>query len=72
MLGSLPDYVMLGSLPIWCSRAAIQRDMSQCFQEIYPKTRVILDCTQIHVQTPTSEGPNSETYSNYAKNEVFV
>ena len=37
--------------------------MPQCFKTTYPKTRVILDCTKIKVQRPSSKVLNSEFYS---------
>lgn len=39
--------------------------MPGCFKTIYPKTRVILDCTEIKVQRPSSKVLNSEFYSAY-------
>ncbi|CAG2195528.1 Retinoblastoma-like protein 1,Retinoblastoma-like protein 2 [Mytilus edulis] len=42
-------------------RAAIDESMPQSFKDTYPKTRVILDCTEIRVQTPSSKVLNSET-----------
>ena len=39
--------------------------MPECFKTRYPKTRVILDCTEIRVQRPSSKVLNSEFYSAY-------
>ncbi|CAG2207149.1 unnamed protein product [Mytilus edulis] len=64
-------YCMLGSLPLWSSRAAIDESMPQSFKDTYPKTRVILDCTEIRVQTPSSKVLNSETYSSYKSHTTF-
>ena len=64
-------YFMLGSLPIWCSREVVDKEMPQCFKANYPKTRVILDCTEINVQTPSSKVLNSETYSHYKGHTTF-
>ena len=64
-------YVMLGSLPIWPSRSVIDSTVPECFQNTYPKTRVILDCTEIKVQTPSSKVLNSEIYSNYKSHTTF-
>uniref|UniRef100_A0A671M1R8 THAP-type domain-containing protein n=1 Tax=Sinocyclocheilus anshuiensis TaxID=1608454 RepID=A0A671M1R8_9TELE len=58
-------YFMLGSLPIWPSRAAVDELMPEYFKALYPKTRVILDCTEVRVQTASSKVLNSETYSHY-------
>ncbi|XP_061162591.1 uncharacterized protein LOC133200491 [Saccostrea echinata] len=64
-------YTMLGSLPIWPPRCVIDSNMPKCFKESYPHVRVILDCTEIKVQTPSSKVLNSETYSNYKSHTTF-
>ena len=64
-------YVMLGCLPIWPSRSVIDSTMPECFKITYPKTSVILDCTEIKVQTPSSQALNSEIYSNYKSHTTF-
>ena len=38
-------YFVLGKIPIWLDRDVVQRVMPRCFQEEYPNTRVIIDCT---------------------------
>ena len=58
-------YTMLGQLPIWPTTAQVKNSMPDCFKTIYPKTRVILDCTEIKVQRPSSKVLNSEFYSTY-------
>ena len=58
-------YTMLGQVPIWPTTAQIKNSMPECFKTIYPKTRVILDCTEIKVQRPSSKVLNSEFYSTY-------
>ena len=45
--------------------------MPECFKITYPKTRVILDCTEVKVQTPSSKVLNSESYSNYKSHATF-
>ena len=64
-------YFMLGALPIWCSRQAVNATMPLCFKNTYPKTRVVLDCTEIRAQTPSSKVLNSETYSFYKSHTTF-
>ena len=58
-------YTMLGQVPIWPTTAQIKNSMPECFKTIYPKTRVIIDCTEIKVQRPSSKVLNSEFYSAY-------
>ncbi|XP_048738589.2 uncharacterized protein LOC125653256 isoform X2 [Ostrea edulis] len=64
-------YTMLGSLPLWPPRCVVDSNMPKCFQETYPHVRVILDCTEIKVQTPSSKVLNSEMYSNYKSHTTF-
>ncbi|KAK7095232.1 uncharacterized protein [Littorina saxatilis] len=58
-------YFALGSMSIWPSRQLVDQHMPQCFKDKYPSTRVILDCTEIKCQTPSSLKLNSQIYSNY-------
>ena len=39
--------------------------MPACFKEHYPNTRVILDCTELFIQMPSSFRAQSQTYSTY-------
>ncbi|XP_062585919.1 uncharacterized protein LOC134247604 [Saccostrea cucullata] len=64
-------YAMLGSLPLWPSRTVVNRNMPESFRLTYPFTRVILDCTEIKVQTPSSKVLNSQIYSNYKSHTTF-
>jgi len=40
-------YTLLGKVPIWPTTAQIKNSMPEWFKTIYPKTKVILDCTEI-------------------------
>lgn len=39
--------------------------MPASFKEMYPSTRVIIDCTEIFIEMPSSFRSQSATYSNY-------
>lgn len=58
-------YFLLGSLPIWPSREQVDKTMPKSFKDTYPSVRVIIDCTEIKVQTPSSLTLHSEFHSNY-------
>lgn len=58
-------YHRLRALPIWPSHEYIQQTMPSCFKENYPKTRVIIDCTEIYIEMPTSFRSQSATFSTY-------
>ena len=42
------------ALPIWAPREYVQETMPQAFKDSYPNTRVIIDCTEIYIEMPTS------------------
>lgn len=58
-------YHILKQLPIWPSAKFVKENMPACFRDHYPTTRVILDCTEIFIQIPSSFQAQSETYSSY-------
>ena len=58
-------YFLLGSLPIWPSREQVNKTIPRSFKDAFPTVRVIIDCTEIKVQTPSSWTLHSEFYSNY-------
>ena len=63
-------YVVLGSIPLWPTRELIDRNMPEIFAQ-FPKTRVILDCTELFVQAPSSLNLNSELYSHYKGHDTY-
>lgn len=58
-------YFVLGSYPIWLSQDEVKKLMPSCFKDKYCNTRVIIDCTEIQVQTPSSLLLKSQLYSSY-------
>ena len=58
-------YFFLGNQVVWPGRAQIDLHMTEGFKKLYPKTRMILDCTEIYVQTPSSLLLQSQMYSTY-------
>lgn len=58
-------YVVLGSQPIWPSREKVKQFMPRSFKSLYPETRVVIDCTEIAIQCPSSMMLRSEFYSSY-------
>lgn len=61
-------YFNLGSPCIWPSKNEVQDNMPEGFRLLYSTTRVILDCNEIFVQTPTSLLLQSKLYSSYKCN----
>lgn len=64
-------YFFLGIQVIWPSRDDVDRFMPDGFKRLYPSTRVILDCTEIFVQTPSSLLLQSQLYSSYKSNTTL-
>ena len=64
-------YFFLGSQPIWPSTADVCAKMPGEFKKLYPTTRVILDCTEFFVETPSSLLLQSQLYSSYKSNTTL-
>ena len=58
-------YFTFGCLPRWPCRAQIKNTMPIVFKENFSNARLIIDCTEIKVQTPSSLVLHSEFYSSY-------
>ena len=59
-------YFTLGCLPLCrSSRSQIKKTMPTSFKENFSNVRVIIDCTEMKVQTPSSLVLHSEFYSSY-------
>ena len=55
----------------WPSRELIDLHMPKQFKEIYPSTRVIIDCTELFIETPSSLNIQSSTWSSYKHHNTF-
>ena len=64
-------YFTVGRMPIWLSRETIDRYMPDCFKELYPNTRVIIDYREIRTQQTSSLVLNSQLYSHYKGTHTF-
>ena len=64
-------FLRFGTIKIWPSRAEADRLMPEDFKAKYPNTRVIIDCTEIRCQMPSSLLLNSELFSNYRNNTTL-
>ena len=64
-------YLKFGQVCIWPSKAAVQETMPADFKEKFPSTRVIIDCTEVFTEMPSSLLLNSELFSLY-KNHVTL
>ncbi|KAL0993707.1 hypothetical protein UPYG_G00112140 [Umbra pygmaea] len=64
-------FLVLGSEPIWMTRERVQATMPTKFAQYCPNVRVILDCTEIRCEAPSSLTLQSETFSNYKNTNTF-
>ena len=64
-------YLKFGQVSIWPNREVIRATMPDSFKEKYSCTRVIIDCTEIRCQMPSSLLLNSKLFSSY-KNHVTL
>lgn len=64
-------YLRLGGLNICATKEQVVKSMPASFKEKYPSTRVIIDCTEIKVEMPSSLLLKSQTYSNYKSANTF-
>ncbi|KAM7294023.1 uncharacterized protein ISCGN_023570 [Ixodes scapularis] len=62
-VGFLADHI--AQVSYWPSRQVVNEYMPECFSEVYPSTRVVLDCTEVFIETPSDFRMQSDTYSNY-------
>lgn len=55
----------------WPSRELIDLHMPAQFKDLYPTTRVIIDCTELFIETPSSLNIQSSTWSSYKHHNTF-
>lgn len=60
-------YLKSSKICIWPSREQVGQHTPEDFKNKYPNTRVIIDCTEIKCQMPSSLLLNSRLYSSYKK-----
>ena len=58
-------YLKFSHISIWPSKAVVMETMPADFKEKFPSTRVIIDCTEVRCEMPSSLLLNSELFSSY-------
>ena len=58
-------YLKFAQINIWPSREVITKTMPEVFKDKYPSTRVIIDCTEVKCEMPSSLLLNTELFSSY-------
>ncbi|XP_067941045.1 putative nuclease HARBI1 [Watersipora subatra] len=58
-------YRRFREVPIWPTQKDVRESMPEAFKTEYSRTRVIIDCTELFIQRPTSTTVQQLTYSTY-------
>ena len=58
-------YFKLSFVPIWPTKDIVIETMLECFRDIYPNTKVIIDYTELFYQKPSSLTIQSSLFSHY-------
>ncbi|XP_019200725.1 uncharacterized protein LOC109194622 isoform X1 [Oreochromis niloticus] len=64
-------YTLLGSVSIWMAPGRVRANCPADFSGTYKNTQVILDCTEMRCQTPSSLLLQSEVFSTYKLHSTF-
>lgn len=64
-------YTLLGSVSIWMAPGRVRANCPTDFSGTYKNTQVILDCTEMRCQTPSSLLLQSEVFSTYKTHWTF-
>ena len=64
-------YYKFKEIPIWPSRQSVDYYMPDCFRSLYPKTRCIIDATEIYIQMPSNPTAQQLTFSNYKNHNTL-
>ena len=55
----------LGVLIVWPSKGQISATLPACFKQLYPRVQVIIDCTEIFSETPSSLEVQAALWSDH-------
>ena len=64
-------YLTFAQINIWPSREVIVKTMAEVFKDKYPSKRVIIACTEIRCEMPSSLLLNTELFSSYKNNTTL-
>ncbi|CAC5419576.1 unnamed protein product [Mytilus coruscus] len=62
---------LLCSFNIWPNKDNIEAKMPNVFKMLYPSTRVVIDCTEIKTERPSSLALGSKCYSSYKSSHTW-
>ena len=64
-------YLRLAQIPLWPTREQIDKYIPSSFKQNFLKTRVIVDCTELFCETPTSLELKGHFYSDYKSRNTY-
>ena len=64
-------YLRLGSMKLFPHRDVITQNMTKDFQKQYPCTMLIIDCTELKIEMPSSLIRKSQTYSDDKSSNTY-
>ena len=64
-------FIKLKFLITWPQKGVILANMPPLFKHFYPNCRVIIDCSEVFIETPSLLEARSKTYSNYKKHNTI-
>ena len=64
-------FVRFGEVSIWPHRDVLYENMPEDYKVEFPTTFVIVDCTEIKIQKPSSLKAQSQTYSDYKSSNTL-
>ena len=63
-------FIHLKFLIKWPTQEAARANMPQIFKDLYPRTRCIIDCSEIFIERPCAYQARAQTYSSYKKDNT--
>lgn len=64
-------YVKFKEVPICVSRDTVDKYMPTSFQSQYPRTRCVIDATEIYIQIPSNPTAQQITFSSYKNHNTL-
>ena len=63
-------YIRLGWLIVWPKKEIVLHNTPNVFKHHYPNCRVIIDCSEVLIETPLNLDARAKTYSKYKKHNT--
>ena len=55
----------------WPSQEVIRANMPQVFKDLYPRSRCIIDCSEVFIERPCAYDARAQSYSNYKRHNTI-